>query len=136
MLNELWQNVTLENYNNFIPITGKITQVPVRYNKFFKGDVELWFKTFALRAQNMINSYLNYPFSKLKFETFKDLLLKKICINMVCLLRLSIEHLTAFQLNFLLRQIWVLVILIIHRKMTIWLLDKVYCLPMQNHWLI
>ncbi|AHF60805.1 hypothetical protein SMM_0354 [Spiroplasma mirum ATCC 29335] len=49
---------------------------------FFKGNVELWFKTFALRAQNMINSYLNYPFSKLKFETFKDLLLKKICINL------------------------------------------------------
>ncbi len=91
MLNELWQNVTLENYNNFIPMTGKITQVPVRYNKFFKGDVELWFKTFALRAQNMINSYLNYPFSKLKFETFKDPLLKKICINMVFI---TIEHLT------------------------------------------
>ncbi|MFX4057919.1 MAG: hypothetical protein EHV01_006405, partial [Spiroplasma sp. hy2] len=81
MLNELWPNVTLENYNNFNPMTGKITQVPVRYNKFFKGDVELWFKTFTLRAQNMINSYLNYPFSKLKFETFKDPLLKKICIN-------------------------------------------------------
>ncbi|WP_253301103.1 hypothetical protein [Spiroplasma endosymbiont of Phyllotreta cruciferae] len=91
MLNELWQNVTLENYNNFIPMTGKITQVPVRYNKFFKGDVELWFKTFALRAQNMINSYLNYPFSKLKFETFKDPLLKKICINMVFI---TIEHWT------------------------------------------
>ncbi|WP_419335302.1 hypothetical protein [Spiroplasma endosymbiont of Sarcophaga variegata] len=91
MLNELWQNVTLENYNNFIPMTGKIIQVPVRYNKFFKGDVELWFKTFALRAQNMINSYLNYPFSKLKFETFKDPLLKKICINMVFI---TIEHWT------------------------------------------
>lgn len=91
MLNELWQNVTLENYNNFIPMTGKITQVPVRYNKFFKGDVELWFKTFALRAQNMINSYLNYPFSKLNFETFKDPLLKKICINMVFI---TIEHWT------------------------------------------
>ncbi|KAF0851807.1 hypothetical protein [Spiroplasma poulsonii] len=89
MLNELWQNVTLENYNNFNPMTGKITQVPVRYNKFFKGDVELWFKTFALRAQNMINSYLNYPFSKLKFETFKDPLLKKICINMVFI---TVEH--------------------------------------------
>ncbi|MFX4057505.1 MAG: hypothetical protein EHV01_004225 [Spiroplasma sp. hy2] len=91
MLNELWQNVTLENYNNFNPMTGKITQVPVRYNKFFKDDVELWFKTFALRAQNMINSYLNYPFSKLKFETFKDPLLKKICINMVFI---TIEHWT------------------------------------------
>ncbi|WP_338991591.1 hypothetical protein [Spiroplasma endosymbiont of Seladonia tumulorum] len=91
MLNELWQNVTLENYNNFIPMTGKITKVSVRYNKFFKGDVELWFKTFALRAQNMINSYLNYPFSKLKFETFKDPLLKKICINMVFI---TIEHWT------------------------------------------
>ncbi|UZQ30248.1 MAG: hypothetical protein OHM56_01510 [Spiroplasma phoeniceum] len=91
MLNELWQNVTLENYNNFNPMTGKITQVPVRYNKFFKGDVELWFKTFALRAQNMINSYLNYPFSKLKFQTFKDPLLKKICINMVFI---TIEHWT------------------------------------------
>lgn len=91
MLNELWQNVTLENYNNFTPMTGKITQVPVRYNKFFKDDVGLWFKTFALRAQNMINSYLNYPFSKLKFETFKDPLLKKICINMVFI---TIEHWT------------------------------------------
>lgn len=90
MLNELWEGVSLENYNNFIPVTGKITQVPVRYNKFFK-DVELWFKTFALRAQNMINSYLNYPFSKLKFETFKDPLLKKICINMVFI---TIEHWT------------------------------------------
>ncbi len=89
MLNELWQNVTLENYNNFNPMTGKITQVPVRYNKFFKDDVELWFKTFALRAQNMINSYLNYPFTKLKFETFKDPLLKKICINMVFI---TVEH--------------------------------------------
>ncbi len=29
----------------------------------------------------MINYYLNYSFSKLKFETFKDPLLKKICIN-------------------------------------------------------
>lgn len=91
MLNELWANVTLENYNNFNPMTGKITQVPVRYNKFFKGNVELWFKTFALRAQNMINSYLNYPFSKLKFETFKDPLLKKICINMVFI---AVEHWT------------------------------------------
>ncbi len=91
MLNELWQNVTLENYNNFNPMTGKITQVPVRYNKFFKGDIELWFKTFALRSQNMINSYLNYPFTKLKFETFKDPLLKKICINMVFI---TIEHWT------------------------------------------
>ncbi len=89
MLNELWQNVTLENYNNFIPMTGKITQVQVRYNKFFKSNVELWFKTFALRAQNMINSYLNYPFTKLKFETFKDPLLKKICINMVFI---TVEH--------------------------------------------
>ncbi len=62
MLNQLWQNVTLKNYNNFIKITGKITQVPVRYNNFFKVDVELWFKTFALRARNMINPYLNYPF--------------------------------------------------------------------------
>ncbi|WP_374696848.1 hypothetical protein [Spiroplasma endosymbiont of Polydrusus formosus] len=53
MLNELWANVTLENYNNFNPITGKNIQVPIRYNKLFKGDVELWFKTFALRAQNM-----------------------------------------------------------------------------------
>ncbi|QIA66734.1 hypothetical protein [Spiroplasma citri] len=91
MLNELWDGVTLENYNNFNPMTGKITQVPVRYNKFFKNDVELWFKTFALRAQNMINSYLNYPFTKLKFETFKDPLLKKICINMVFI---TIEHWT------------------------------------------
>ncbi len=83
MLNELWQNVTLENYNNFNPMTGKIAQVPALYNKFFKGDVELWFKTFALRFQNMINSCLNCPFSKLQFETFKeDLLLKKIFINM------------------------------------------------------
>ncbi len=50
MLNELWQNFTLENYNNFIPMTGKIKQVPTRYNKFFKDDVELLFKTFALRV--------------------------------------------------------------------------------------
>ena len=91
MLNELWEGVSLENYNNFIPMTGKITQVPVRYNKFFNGNVELWFKTFALRAQNMINSYLNYPFSKLKFETFKDPLLKKICIDMVFI---TVEHWT------------------------------------------
>ncbi|WP_348735386.1 hypothetical protein [Spiroplasma endosymbiont of Ammophila pubescens] len=91
MLNELWANVTLENYNNFIPMTGKITQVPARYNKFFKDDVELWFKTFALRAQNMINSYLNYPFTKLNFETFKYPLLKKIFINMVFI---TVEHWT------------------------------------------
>ncbi len=89
MLNELWQNVTLENYNNFNPMTCKITQVQVNYNKLFKGDVELWFKIFALRSQNMINSYLNYPFSKLKFETFKEQLLKEICINMVFI---TIEH--------------------------------------------
>ncbi len=31
----------------------------------------------------MINYYLNYPFTKLKFNIFKDPLLKKICINMV-----------------------------------------------------
>ncbi|WP_374696138.1 hypothetical protein [Spiroplasma endosymbiont of Polydrusus formosus] len=73
----------MENYNNFNPITGKIIQVPVRYNKFFKKWCKLWFKTFALMTQNMINSYLNYPFLKLKFKTFKCPLLKKICINMV-----------------------------------------------------
>ncbi|WP_348735005.1 hypothetical protein [Spiroplasma endosymbiont of Ammophila pubescens] len=135
MLNELWQNVTLENYNNFIPMTGKITKVPVRYNKFFKGDVELWFKTFALRAQNMINSYLNYPFSKLKFETFKDPLLKKICINMVFI---TIEHWTfnRIPIDFFTSANMRLVILIILHKMTLWQHDKVYCLPMQNHWLI
>ncbi|WP_374696284.1 hypothetical protein [Spiroplasma endosymbiont of Polydrusus formosus] len=44
MLNELWENVTLENYNNFNSITGKITQVPVRYNKFFKKWCKLWLK--------------------------------------------------------------------------------------------
>ncbi|APE74136.1 hypothetical protein [Spiroplasma citri] len=135
MLNELWDGVTLENYNNFNPMTGKITQVPVRYNKFFKNDVELWFKTFALRAQNMINSYLNYPFTKLKFETFKDPLLKKICINMVFI---TIEHWTfnRIPVEFLLLQQWILVILIILHKTTQWQHGKVYCLLMQNHWLI
>ncbi len=39
----------------------------------------------------MINSYLNYHFTKLRFETFKDPLLKKICINMVFI---TIEHWT------------------------------------------
>ncbi len=69
----------------------KLPKFPFVIISFFKDDVELWFKTFALRAENMINSYLNYPFSKLKFETFKDPLLKKICINMVFI---TIEHWT------------------------------------------
>ncbi len=54
----------------------------------------------------MINSYLNYPFLKLKFETFKDPLLKKICINMVFIAvehwifnRIPIEFFTSLSMN-------------------------------------
>ncbi|WHQ37186.1 hypothetical protein [Spiroplasma sp. SV19] len=91
MLTELWEGVSLTAYTDFFPLTGKITAVPARYNKFFKGDLDLWFKTFAFCAQNMINSYLNYPFSKLKFETFKDRFLKKTCRDMVFI---TVEHWT------------------------------------------
>ncbi|UNF62203.1 hypothetical protein [Spiroplasma poulsonii] len=121
-----------ENYNNFNPMTGKITQVPVCYNKFFKGDVELWFKTFALRAQNMINSYLNYPFSKLKFETFKDPLLKKICINMVFI---TIEHWTfnRIPIEFFTSANMSVVILLIFTKWPYGNMTRSIAYPCKNH---
>ena len=82
MINKLWTGVSLENYNNWYPLTGKITETPQQYIKTWP-NVNDWFKTFAIRAQNDINAYLDFILSKFPFDSFKDELIKETLRDMV-----------------------------------------------------
>ncbi len=82
MINKLWPGVSLENYNNWYPLTGKITETPQQYIKTWP-NVNDWFKTFAIRAQNYINAYLDFILSKFPFDIFKDELIKETLRDMV-----------------------------------------------------
>ncbi|WJG70023.1 hypothetical protein [Spiroplasma ixodetis] len=88
MINKLWTDVSLENYNNWYPLTGKITVTPEQYIKTWP-IVNDWFKTFAMRAQNDINAYLDFVLSKFPFDSFKDELIKETLRDMVYV---CVEH--------------------------------------------
>ncbi|WP_339047484.1 hypothetical protein [Spiroplasma endosymbiont of Colias croceus] len=88
MINKLWTGVSLENYNNWYPLTGKITETPQQYIKTWP-NVNDWFKTFGIRAQNDINAYLDFILSKFPFDSFKDELIKETLRDMVYVM---VEH--------------------------------------------
>ncbi|WP_338961090.1 hypothetical protein [Spiroplasma endosymbiont of Lasioglossum villosulum] len=88
MINKLWTDVSLENYNNWYPLTGKITETPQQYIQTWPNAND-WFKTFAIRAQNDINAYLNFILSKFPFDSFKDELIKETLRDMVYVM---VEH--------------------------------------------
>ncbi|WP_458257342.1 hypothetical protein [Spiroplasma endosymbiont of Dactylopius coccus] len=88
MINKLWTGVSLENYNNWYPLTGKITETPQQYINTWL-NVNDWFKTFAIRAQNDINAYLGFILSKFPFDSFKDELIKETLRDMVYV---TVEH--------------------------------------------
>ncbi|WP_339038904.1 hypothetical protein [Spiroplasma endosymbiont of Andrena trimmerana] len=88
MINKLWTDVSLENYNNWYPLTGKITETPRQYKNTWP-NVHDWFKTFAIRAQNDINAYLDFILSKFPFDSFKDKLIKETLRDMVYVM---VEH--------------------------------------------
>ncbi|WP_338986015.1 hypothetical protein [Spiroplasma endosymbiont of Thecophora atra] len=88
MINKLWTDVSLENYNNWYPLTGKITETPQQYIQTWPNAND-WFKTFAIRAQNDINAYLNFILSKFPFDSFKDELIRETLRDMVYVM---VEH--------------------------------------------
>ncbi|WP_342218880.1 hypothetical protein [Spiroplasma endosymbiont of Amphimallon solstitiale] len=88
MINKLWTDVSLENYNNWYPLTGKITETPPQYINTWP-NVRNWFITFAIRAQNDINAYLDFILSKFPFDSFKDELIKETLRDMVYVM---VEH--------------------------------------------
>ncbi|WP_425376771.1 hypothetical protein [Spiroplasma endosymbiont of Aleiodes alternator] len=88
MINKLWTDVSLENYNNWYPLTGKITETRQQYIQTWP-NVNDWFKTFAIRAQNDINAYLDFILSKFPFDSFKDELIKETLRDMVYVM---VEH--------------------------------------------
>ncbi|WP_342265823.1 hypothetical protein [Spiroplasma endosymbiont of Villa modesta] len=88
MINKLWTGVSLENYNNWYPLTGKITKTPQQYIQTWSNAHD-WFKTFAIRAQNDINAYLDFILSKFPFDSFKDELIKETLRDMVYVM---VEH--------------------------------------------
>lgn len=82
MINKLLTGVSLENYNNWYPLTGKITETPQQYIQTWPIAND-WFKTFAIRTQNDINAYLDFILSKFPFDSFKDELIKETLRDMV-----------------------------------------------------
>lgn len=88
MINKLWTDVNLENYNNWYPLTGKIAETPQQYINTWP-NVKDWFTTFAIRAQNDINAYLDFILSKFPFDSFKDELIKETLRDMVYVM---VEH--------------------------------------------
>ncbi len=88
MINKLWTDVSLENYNNWYPLTGKIVETPQQYINTWP-NVNDWFTTFAIRAQNDINAYLDFILSKFPFDSFKDELIKETLRDMVYV---CVEH--------------------------------------------
>ncbi len=88
MINKLWTDVSLENYNNWYPLTGKIIETPQQYINTWP-NVNDWFTTFAIRAQNDINAYLDFILSKFPFNSFKDELIKETLRDMVYV---CVEH--------------------------------------------
>lgn len=88
MIKELWTEISLKNYNKWYPLTGAINDTPEKYINTWQ-DVNEWFTTFAIRAQNDINAYLNFILYKFPFDSFKDKLIKETLSDMVYVM---IEH--------------------------------------------
>lgn len=88
MIKELWNEISLKNYNKWYPLTGAINDTPEKYINTWQ-DVNEWFTTFAIRAQNDINAYLNFILYKFPFDSFKDKLIKETLSDMVYVM---IEH--------------------------------------------
>ncbi|WP_368486705.1 hypothetical protein [Spiroplasma sp. DGKH1] len=85
---ELWEGVNLQEYNESNRLTGPINEVPLKYNKLY-SNVEEWFTTFAIQAQDDINAYLNFIFYKFPYHTFRDQRIKEIIRKMIYIM---IEH--------------------------------------------
>ncbi|WP_342275784.1 hypothetical protein [Spiroplasma endosymbiont of Nebria brevicollis] len=88
MIKELWTDISLENYNKWYPLTGTIDDTPQQYVNTWPNAKE-WFTTFAIRAQNDINAYLNFILYKFPFDSFKDKLLQETLRDMVYVM---VEH--------------------------------------------
>lgn len=88
MIKALWTDISLDNYNKWYPLTGKITDTPQQYINTWT-NVNEWFTTFAIRAENDINAYLNFILYKFPFDSFKDKLIKETLTDMVYVM---IEH--------------------------------------------
>lgn len=88
MLQKLWNGVSLAEFNKWHPLTGKILITPEKYIEIWP-EAKDWFETFALRAQNDINAYLNFILYKFPFEIFKDERIKETLIDMVFV---CVEH--------------------------------------------
>ncbi|WP_375317902.1 hypothetical protein [Spiroplasma endosymbiont of Virgichneumon dumeticola] len=88
MIKELWTDISLENYNKWYPLTGIINDTPQQYVNTWPNANE-WFTTFAIRAQNDINAYLNFILYKFHFDSFKDKLIQETLRDMVYVM---IEH--------------------------------------------
>lgn len=88
MIKELWTDISLKNYNKWYPLTGAINDTPEKYINTWQ-DVNEWFTTFAIRAQNDINAYLNFILYKFHFDSFKDKLIKETLSDMVYVM---VEH--------------------------------------------
>ena len=85
---KLWEEMSLEEYNASYRLTGLITEVPLKYNKLY-SNVEEWFTTFDIQAQDDINAYLNFIFYKFPYHTFKNQRIKEIIRKMIYII---IEH--------------------------------------------
>lgn len=88
MIKELWPGVSLANYNNWYPLTGKIAVTPEKYIEVWP-QVDDWFKTFALRAQNDINAYLRFVLDTFDISTIAD---KRVIETLVDMVFVCIEH--------------------------------------------
>ncbi|WP_375317511.1 hypothetical protein [Spiroplasma endosymbiont of Virgichneumon dumeticola] len=88
MIKELWTDISLGNYNKWYPLTGPINDTPQQYVNTWPNANE-WFTTFAIRAQNDINAYLNFILYKFPFDSFKDKLIQETLRDMVYVM---IEH--------------------------------------------
>ncbi|WP_342264119.1 hypothetical protein [Spiroplasma endosymbiont of Clivina fossor] len=88
LLKELWPNITINGYHTIKPLTGTLDAIPSKYKDLNFTNFDDWFKTFALRAQNDCNMYLDFIFNKWKFTTFPDEI-KETVMDMIYIL---IEH--------------------------------------------
>ncbi|WP_342223637.1 hypothetical protein [Spiroplasma endosymbiont of Asaphidion curtum] len=88
LLKELWPNITINGYHTIKPLTGTLDAIPSKYKDLNFANFDDWFKTFALRAQNDCNMYLDFIFNKWEFTTFPDEI-KETVMDMIYIL---IEH--------------------------------------------
>lgn len=49
MIKELWEGVSLTEFNKWYPLTGKIEETPEQYIETW-SDVEEWFKNICIKS--------------------------------------------------------------------------------------